>query len=122
MSSIYRVGFGSAEDGTWKKGGRNVSEFGHIVIQRLIIDGVVLTKEDVPEPEKGEMGFNRDTFLYIPEEVSGTASSVGRVSGERGHGHSHNAGHGGIPDDPGQDDTEDTGQTSTPDDTEEGGS
>ena len=74
MSSIYRVGLGSAEDGTWKKGGRNVSEFGHIVIQRLIIDGVVLTKEDVPEPEKGEMGFNRDTFLYIPSDVSGTAA------------------------------------------------
>ena len=74
MASIYRVGLGSAVDGTWKKGGRNVTKHGHIVVQRLIIDGETMTKEDVPEPEKGEMGFNRDTFLYIPEEVSSTAS------------------------------------------------
>ena len=122
MASIYRVGLGSAVDGTWKKGGRNVSEHGHIVIQRLIIDGETMTKEDVPEPKLGEMGFNRDTFLYIPADVSGTASSIGRVSGEKGHGHSHNAGVGNVAADLGQDDTEDTGEKDKADDTETGGS
>ena len=73
MSSIYRVGLGEAEDGTWKRGGRNITEHGHIVIQKLIIGGNIKAKEDVPEPVKGDMGFNRDTFTYIPAQVSGTA-------------------------------------------------
>ena len=33
----YRVGFGEAADGTWMKGGWNVTVHGHKVIQRLVI-------------------------------------------------------------------------------------
>ena len=83
----YRVGFGDAADGTWMKGGWNVTVHGHKVIQRLVIDGAVKVKEDVPEPEKGTTTFNRDTFLYIPEELYGAStyfSSSGGAEGEQG--------------------------------------